>query len=70
MVDDTTVIEDLHREKENEMKLDDSERQPCEVWTRVMGYFRPVSSFNIGKKAEHRARVCFVDPEEGKNNDI
>ena len=52
------------------MELKDSERQPCEVWTRVMGYFRPVSSFNIGKKAEHRERVCFVDPEEGKNNDI
>jgi hypothetical protein len=23
-----------------------SERQPCEVWTRVMGYHRPVSSLN------------------------
>ena len=22
--------------------LDDSERQRCEVWTRVMGYHRPV----------------------------
>ena len=52
------------------MELKDSERQPCEVWTRVMGYFRPVSSFNIGKKAEHRARVCFVDPWKGKENDI
>ena len=26
------------------------ERQRCEVWTRVMGYHRPVASFNIGKK--------------------
>ena len=25
-------------------------RQKCEVWTRVMGYHRPVESFNIGKK--------------------
>jgi len=39
--------------------LADSERQPCEVWTRVMGYHRPVSSFNIGKKGEHRERVFF-----------
>lgn len=39
--------------------LADSERQPCEVWTRVMGYHRPVSSFNTGKKAEHAERRFF-----------
>jgi len=39
--------------------LNDAERQPCEVWTRVMGYHRPVESFNIGKKAEHRQRRFF-----------
>ena len=39
--------------------LDDTERQPCEVWTRVMGYHRPVSSFNIGKKGEHYERRFF-----------
>jgi len=33
----------------------------CEVWTRVMGYFRPVSSFNIGKKGEHAERVHFTE---------
>lgn len=32
-------------------------RQKCEVWTRVMGYFRPVSQFNKGKKAEHAERA-------------
>ena len=42
--------------------LDDSERQRCEVWTRVMGYHRPVASFNIGKKGEHRERQFFVEP--------
>lgn len=31
----------------------------CEVWTRVMGYHRPVSSFNIGKQGEHAERVFF-----------
>ncbi|MDM7854460.1 ribonucleoside triphosphate reductase [Cellulomonas alba] len=35
---------------------------PCEVWTRVMGYHRPVSSFNIGKKGEHAERVHFQEP--------
>lgn len=39
--------------------LPDSERQPCEVWTRVMGYHRPVSSFNVGKKGEHKERRFF-----------
>ncbi len=27
--------------------LSDDERQRCEVWTRVMGYHRPVASFNL-----------------------
>ncbi|MBO0923201.1 ribonucleoside triphosphate reductase [Cellulomonas sp. zg-ZUI199] len=34
----------------------------CEVWTRVMGYHRPVSSFNIGKQGEHAERVPFREP--------
>lgn len=42
-------------------ELKDSERQPCEVWTRVMGYHRPVQSFNIGKKGEFQERVCFTE---------
>jgi anaerobic ribonucleoside-triphosphate reductase len=41
--------------------LDDSERQRCEVWTRVMGYHRPVASFNIGKKGEHFERRFFEE---------
>ncbi|WBT09157.1 ribonucleoside triphosphate reductase [Corynebacterium sp. SCR221107] len=32
---------------------------PTEVWTRVMGYFRPVASFNTGKKGEFHERVYF-----------
>jgi ribonucleoside-triphosphate reductase len=31
------------------------------VWTRVMGYFRPVSSFNLGKKGEHKERKHFLE---------
>jgi hypothetical protein len=37
----------------------DEERQRCEIWTRVMGYHRPVSSFNIGKKGEFQERKHF-----------
>ena len=39
--------------------LADSERQRCEVWTRVMGYHRPVASFNAGKQSEHAERRFF-----------
>lgn len=44
---------------DQDITLNDDERQPCEVWTRVMGYHRPVASFNIGKKGEHRERRHF-----------
>ena len=44
-----------------DIKLNDEERQPCEVWTRVMGYYRPVSEFNVGKKSEFYSRVCFAE---------
>ncbi|WP_182049927.1 ribonucleoside triphosphate reductase [Changpingibacter yushuensis] len=38
-----------------------AEPQVCEVWTRVMGYFRPVKSFNIGKKGEYHERLTFKE---------
>lgn len=37
------------------------ERTKCIVYTRVMGYHRPVESFNIGKKGEHKQRKEFVE---------
>ncbi|TDG04899.1 hypothetical protein E1N52_27380 [Paraburkholderia guartelaensis] len=43
--------------------LSDEERQPCEIWTRVMGYHRPVSSFNTGKKGEFHERKYFSERE-------
>jgi len=45
----------------NELELRDEERTRCEVWTRVMGYHRPVSAFNAGKRAEHGERQYFVE---------
>lgn len=45
----------------SELTLEIHERQPCEVWTRVMGYHRPVSQFNHGKQSEHRERTHFVE---------
>lgn len=39
----------------------EAEPVACEVWTRVMGYFRPVQSFNIGKKGEYAERTMFTE---------
>ena len=50
----------------HQSELADDERTPCEVWTRVMGYHRPVSSFNTGKQGEHEERRPFREPKGGQ----
>jgi anaerobic ribonucleoside-triphosphate reductase len=44
------------------IRLNDSERTQVEVWDRVMGYFRPVDGWNVGKKEEHKERIRFTIP--------
>jgi ribonucleoside-triphosphate reductase len=34
--------------------------QKCEVYSRIVGYFRPVSNWNIGKKEEFKFRQAFA----------
>lgn len=46
---------------QNAIELKDEERQRCEIWTRVMGYHRPVASFNTGKKGEYAERQFFCE---------
>jgi len=43
----------------DDIPLTDEERQPCEVWTRVMGYHRPTTEYNPGKRSEHQERTHF-----------
>ncbi len=43
------------------IELNDEERTPCEIWTRVMGYHRPVSFFNPGKQSEYEERKPFLE---------
>lgn len=57
MLDTTTIA------STQPVVLADEERQPCEIWTRVMGYHRPVSSFNRGKKGEFRERTYFEEKQ-------
>jgi hypothetical protein len=43
------------------IELKDEERTRCEVWTRVMGYHRPISAFNPGKQSEQAERRYFTE---------
>ncbi|MGP1449948.1 MAG: anaerobic ribonucleoside-triphosphate reductase [Wolinella sp.] len=45
----------------NSVVLHEEKRTKCMVYTRVMGYHRPVESFNVGKKGEHKERRFFVE---------
>ena len=51
----------MKKNKNKQIIIKDEERQACEVWTRVMGYHRPVSQFNRGKKGEHSERLHFKE---------
>ena len=50
---------------DKEIVLKDEERTKCEVWTRVMAYHRPTSSFNIGKQGEFAERKYFTEDKCG-----
>ncbi len=39
-------------------------KQPCEVYSRVVGYIRPVQQWHKGKQEEYRERKEFVQPAE------
>ncbi len=47
--------------KNGQLKKLNDKRQKCIVYTRVMGYHRPVESFNVGKTGEHKQRKQFVE---------
>ena len=45
------------------MTKKDKWRIPCEVYSRIVGYIRPVSAWNKGKVQEFGDRVVFRLPE-------
>lgn len=57
LVKNSSMLE-IHHEK----------RTKCLVYTRVMGYHRPVESFNKGKKGEHKQRTYFRQQLEQEIN--
>ena len=40
-------------------KIDDSKRTKCEIYSRVVGYMRPISQWNTGKRQEFKDRKTF-----------
>ena len=43
-------------------------RQACEIYSRVVGYIRPISSWNPGKLSEYKDRKVFkINNKYGKD---
>lgn len=46
----------------------------CEVWSRIVGYFRPLEQWNRGKKSEFKERLEYIVPESStatvENKDV
>jgi len=41
-------------------------KMPCEVWSRIVGYFRPIRNWNQGKRQEFAERKNYDVPKEGR----
>jgi ribonucleoside-triphosphate reductase len=39
----------------------------CEIWSRIVGYFRPVDQWNKGKKSEYKERKEYVVQAQTQN---
>lgn len=48
-------------QREKKLKNLEAKRTKCIIYTRIMGYHRPIESFNTGKKGEHRERKFFEE---------
>ena len=47
----------------------EAQRTPCEVYSRVTGYLRPVNQWNDAKQAEFANRRTFVVREDQLKTD-
>ncbi len=39
--------------------MNEEQRTPCEVYSRIVGYIRPVDQWNDGKKEEFNDRLTY-----------
>jgi anaerobic ribonucleoside-triphosphate reductase len=42
---------------------------PCEVYSRIVGYLRPIQNWHEGKQQEFRERKTFRVPEAGRQGE-
>jgi len=45
------------------------ERQPCEIYSRIVGYYSPTNTWSDAKKEEFGDRVLFNLKEKNENNE-
>ena len=45
-------------------QLENVKGSPCEVYARIVGYYRAVSNWNKGKREEYGKRKVFVEDKE------
>lgn len=55
----TTGTREKDRNTARERSLKMTKVMPCEVYSRVVGYYRPVHNWNAGKRKEYEERVEF-----------
>ena len=59
-----TQTEIRSRIEELENKLKNVKGTKCEVYSRIVGYFRPVKDWNVGKHEEYKERETYNINEE------
>lgn len=49
----------LNKIDEVKMKIEAAEGTKCEVYSRIVGYHRPIENWNTGKKEEFKNRFTY-----------
>ena len=55
-------VKPVYKTDEQLLAEHSEERTKCTVYTRVMGYHRPVETFNAGTQGEFEERAHFEEP--------
>lgn len=62
-------IKEIENRIENLRKsLDDVKGTETEVYTRIVGYYRAVKNWNLGKKEEYKIRKTFAPKQPEKKD--
>lgn len=56
-------MSEAKEEKELAKVVKEPQRTKCEIYSRVVGYYRPVAQWNDGKQSEFADRITY-EPKE------